>query len=105
VTTSGRIKRKNLMVDADAVAALARARGTTESEAVRQAIAEALADEVFNAASRNFFANRALRKTFSDPDHLRQVYGEDLVRQLIDAETPAVTAASRTRTRRSRTAA
>jgi len=35
--------RKNLMVDADALRALARERGTSESEAVRNAVAQALA--------------------------------------------------------------
>ena len=35
--------RKNLMIDADALRALARARGTSESEAVRDAVAQALA--------------------------------------------------------------
>jgi hypothetical protein len=37
------LTRKNLMVDAEALRALARARGTSESEAVREAIAQALA--------------------------------------------------------------
>ncbi len=37
--------RKNLMVDAEAIAELARRRGTSESEAVRAAVAQALAWE------------------------------------------------------------
>src|SRR4051794_19773590 len=84
---SASLTRKNLMVDAAATAALAHARGLSESEAVRQAVAEALADKAFNAASRTLFSNRALRKTFSDLDHLRRVYGDEFVEQLTGAAT------------------
>jgi hypothetical protein len=42
--------RKNLMVDAEAVRALARERGTSESEAVRDAVAFALASHEIVAA-------------------------------------------------------
>lgn len=46
------LRRKNLMVDADKVRELARQRGTTESQAVREAIDFALAAEEINAAIR-----------------------------------------------------
>ena len=48
----GRVVRKNLMVDADALRDLARRRGTTESEAARVAIAAALAVDEMVAALR-----------------------------------------------------
>jgi hypothetical protein len=48
----GRVVRKNLMVDADALRDLARRRGTTESEAARGAIAAALAADEMVAALR-----------------------------------------------------
>jgi len=44
--------RKNLMVDAEKVRELARRRGTSESEAVRQAVDFALAAEEVMAAVR-----------------------------------------------------
>jgi hypothetical protein len=40
-----RLVRKNLMVDADELRLLAQRRGTSESEAVRQAVSQALAAE------------------------------------------------------------
>jgi hypothetical protein len=46
----GRLVRKNLMVDPDALRDLARQRGTSESEAVREAVAFALAAEEMVAA-------------------------------------------------------
>ena len=106
---TGRLKRKNLMVDNDAVVALARLRGTNESEAVRQAVAEALADEEFNAASRTFFSSRALRRTFSDRARVTAVYGEEFTRQVFgdqDAQVSAPpTSATAARPQRPRTAA
>jgi hypothetical protein len=48
----GRVTRKNLMVDADALRDLARRRGTSESEAARAAIAAALAADEMVAALR-----------------------------------------------------
>lgn len=39
----GRVIRKNLMIDSEALSDLARRRGTTESDAARQAVAQALA--------------------------------------------------------------
>jgi len=48
-----RLVRKNLIVDADAVAALAAARGTSESDAVRYAVAQALsAEETVDALAK-----------------------------------------------------
>jgi hypothetical protein len=45
-----KLTRKNLMLDQEQVRELARLRGTSESEAVRQAVAQALmADEVMLA--------------------------------------------------------
>jgi mevalonate pyrophosphate decarboxylase len=44
--------RKNLMVDDEKVKALAKAKGTSESEAVRDAVAFALAAEEIAAAIR-----------------------------------------------------
>ena len=46
----GKIVRKNLMVDAEALRELARMRGTSESEAARYAIKRALAAEDMVAA-------------------------------------------------------
>jgi hypothetical protein len=48
----GDLVRKNLMVDADKVRALARHRETSESEAVREAVEFALAAEEVIAAVR-----------------------------------------------------
>jgi hypothetical protein len=47
-----RLGRKNLMVDPEKVRDLARSRGTSESEAVRQAVDFALAAEEVMAAVR-----------------------------------------------------
>jgi hypothetical protein len=44
------LTRKNLMVDADQLAALAARRGTSESAAVREAVEAALFAEEFGAA-------------------------------------------------------
>ena len=44
------LKRKNLMVDAEQLAALAARRGTSESAAVREAVQAALFAEEFAAA-------------------------------------------------------
>ena len=44
------LRRKNLMVDAEQLAALAARRGTSESAAVREAVAAALFAEEFTAA-------------------------------------------------------
>jgi hypothetical protein len=46
------LTRKNLMVDAEKVRELARQRGTTESQAVREAVEFALAAEEMMAAIR-----------------------------------------------------
>lgn len=46
----GRLVRKNLMVDPEALSDLARRRGTSESEAVRAAVSNALAAEEMVAA-------------------------------------------------------
>ena len=46
------LSRKSLMVDADKVRELARQRGMTESQAVREAVEFALAAEEINAAIR-----------------------------------------------------
>lgn len=99
---AGALSRKNLMVDNDAIVALARLRGTNESEAVRQAVAEALDDDAFNAASRRFFSNRALRKTFSDEAHLAAVYGHEMAR-LTRPDVPATPVRNRPRRRRAPT--
>ena len=51
-----RLTRKNLVVDGDKVRDLARLRGTSESEAVRQAVDYALAAEEVMAAIRELHA-------------------------------------------------
>jgi len=63
--------RKNLIVDAEAVAALALARGTSESEAVRDAVAEAL------AAEQTVQALEVLHQVgaFADTPRTRKLYG------------------------------
>jgi hypothetical protein len=83
------------MVDNDAIIELARLRGTNESEAVRQAVAEALADEQFNAASRTFFSSGALRRTFSDRAHVSAVYGEEFARQVLDDDAAVAAPSAR----------
>src|SRR3972149_5911437 len=52
----GRLKRKNLMVEDEKVRELARLRGVSESEAVRQAVDHALAAEEVMAAIRELHA-------------------------------------------------
>ena len=56
------LTRKNLMVDAEQLAALAARRGVSESAAVREAVAAALFAEEFGAAME------ALRATGYGPD-------------------------------------
>lgn len=51
-----RLVRKNLMVDPDAVRDLARQRGTSESGAVREAVAAALAAQEMVAALEGLHA-------------------------------------------------
>jgi hypothetical protein len=63
--------RKNLMVDAEEVAALALARGTSESDAVRHAVAEALAAEEIVGALAELHQARA----FADTPRARRLYG------------------------------
>lgn len=50
------LTRKNLMVDAEQLAALAARQGTSESAAVREAVATALFAEEFAAAMENLRA-------------------------------------------------
>ncbi len=52
----GKIVRKNLMVDADALRDLAARRGTSESEAVREAVEMARAADDMVAALRGLHA-------------------------------------------------
>src|SRR5262245_27615950 len=66
-----RLVRKNLIVDADAVAVLAAARGTSESDAVRHAVAEALAAAEAVAALAELHQLRA----FADSPRARMLYG------------------------------
>jgi hypothetical protein len=77
------LARKNLIVDADAVAALARARGTSESEAVRYAVAQALAAEDTIAALEELHQLGA----FADTPRTRHMYGAI---PLLDAQTRGV---------------
>ncbi|MBV9599799.1 MAG: hypothetical protein JOZ87_23485 [Chloroflexi bacterium] len=75
-----KLVRKNLMVDAEEIVALARARGTSESEAVRYAVAQALAsEEVLQALT-------ALSEmgAFADSPRMRELYGPPVT---IDPET------------------
>jgi len=67
-----KLVRKNLMVDAEEVAALARARGTSESEAVRYAVSQALASEEMLQALTALSDMGA----FSDDEHVERVYDE-----------------------------
>ncbi len=63
--------RKNLMLDADNVRELARSLGTSESEAVRQAIDHALAAEEIMAAIRELHARGGIDDVFGRlPDEL-----------------------------------
>jgi hypothetical protein len=59
-----RLVRKNLVVDADKVRDLARSRGTSESEAVRQAVDHALAAEEVMAAIRELHARGGIDDVF-----------------------------------------
>jgi hypothetical protein len=59
-----RLTRKNLMVDADSVRELARQRGTTESQAVRQAVDFALAAEEVMAAIRELHERGGIDDVF-----------------------------------------
>ena len=67
----GGLARKNLVVDAEKVRALARRRNTSESEAVRQAVDFALAAEEVMAAVRELHARGGLEDVFGRlPDEL-----------------------------------
>jgi hypothetical protein len=59
-----RLSRKNLVVDAEKVRELARQRGTSESEAVRQAVDHALAAEEVMAAIRELHARGGIQDVF-----------------------------------------
>ncbi len=59
-----RLTRKNLMVDAEKVRELARRRGTSESEAVREAIENALATEDVMDAIRALQARGGIDDVF-----------------------------------------
>jgi hypothetical protein len=59
-----RLARKNLMVDADKVRDLAHRRGTSESQAVRQAVDFALAAEEVMAAVRELHERGGLDDVF-----------------------------------------
>jgi hypothetical protein len=63
--------RKNLMVDAGAIAELARRRGMSESEAVRDAVAQALAWEGMADALEELGRLGA----FADPERIEAMYG------------------------------
>jgi hypothetical protein len=58
------LARKNLMVDLDSVHALARRRGTSESQAVRDAVDFALAAEEVGAAIRDLHERGGLDDVF-----------------------------------------
>jgi hypothetical protein len=59
-----RLARKNLMVDADKVQGLAHRRGTSESQAVRQAVDFTLAAEEVMAAIRELHERGGLDDVF-----------------------------------------
>ncbi len=59
-----RLTRKNLMVEDDRVRELARRRGTSESEAVRQAVDFALAAEEVMAAIRELHSRGGVDDVF-----------------------------------------
>ena len=65
----GRLVRKNLMVDPEALRDLAQKRGSSESEAVREAVSNALAAEEMVAALRGLHDAGA----FAD---FEQLFGE-----------------------------
>lgn len=67
-----KLVRKNLMVDAEEVAALAAARGTSESDAVRFAVSEALAAE----ETVDALAELHRMSAFADSPHTSMLYGE-----------------------------
>lgn len=62
----GKLTRKNLMVDDEKVRELARRRGTSESEAVRQAVDHALAAEEIMAAIRELHARGGIDDVFGN---------------------------------------
>lgn len=64
------LTRKNLMVDAEKVRELARQRGTSESEAVRQAVDHALAAEEIMAVIRELHARGGIDDVFGPPPEL-----------------------------------
>jgi hypothetical protein len=64
-----RLVRKNLVVDAEKVRELARQRGTSESEAVRQAVDHALAAEDVMAAIRELHARGGIHDVFGRLAH------------------------------------
>ena len=66
-----KLTRKNLMADAEKVRELARQRGTSESEAVRQAVEHALAAEEFMATIRELHARGGIDDVFGRlPDEI-----------------------------------
>jgi len=60
----GKPTRKTLVVDGDKIGELARRRGTSESEAVRQAVDFALAAEEVMAAIRELHAHGGIDDVF-----------------------------------------
>ena len=60
----GQRVRKNLVVDAEKIRELARKRGTSDSEAVRQAVDHALAAEEVMAAIRELHARGGIEDVF-----------------------------------------
>ncbi|MBI3974076.1 MAG: ribbon-helix-helix protein, CopG family [Chloroflexi bacterium] len=72
----GRRMRKNLMVDGEKVAELARRRGTSESEAVRQAVDYALAAEEVIEAMRELSKRDGIEDVFGLlPDEAAEAAG------------------------------
>ena len=67
-----RLMRKNLVVDGEKVSELARRRGTSESEAVRRAVDDALAAEEVMEAIRALHARGGIDDVFGRlPDEAR----------------------------------
>lgn len=64
----GKLTRKNLMVDQETLTALARLRGTSESEAVRQAVAQVLLAEEVMVALREIRAEGGIDDVFGRVD-------------------------------------
>ena len=60
----GRLARKNLVVDGEKVRELARRRGTSESQAVREAVDSALAAEEVMAAIHELHARGGIDDVF-----------------------------------------